>query len=198
MARCGWKKKDVACDFDAATIALPGEEWRPVVGWERVYRVSSLGRLYSLHQTGRLVVGMLVRGGYRVLKARDHDRRAHLMTHAMVLETFVGPRPEGHQGCHGAAGVSDNSLANLRWGTLESNQADRWLHGTANFRGPRALTAENVIAIRTSPSITDDEWATRLGVCIQSIIQARVGRTWSQVDTPPLRRREIANAEGVS
>lgn len=58
--RSGWKKLQPPAPFNPETFSLPGEEWRPALGWERYYRVSSLGRVYSLHQSGRLATGMEV------------------------------------------------------------------------------------------------------------------------------------------
>jgi hypothetical protein len=190
--RLGWKKPNIPCSFDPVPVSLKGEEWRPVVGWERFYRVSNLGRLYSLHQAGRIVVGMLVRGGYRVLKLRDGDRRAHVATHRMVLEAFLGPPPKGHEGCHGPRGTSDNSLPNLRWDTKSANQADRIAAGTSN-RGEQCkyalLTADIVRAIRQTPEISGRAWADRLGVAKHTVNAARRGKTWTDLDVPPLSKR---------
>lgn len=188
--RGGWKKADLPCVFKDSVIALPTEEWRSVVGWERHYRVSSLGRLYSLHQTGRFVIGMLVRGGYRVMKLRSEGRSANAMVHRLVLEAFVGPAPLGHEACHGISGVSDNSLGNLRWDTKLANHADRIEHGTS-LRGkliPRKLTAALVRTIRLADA-TDEWWARRLHVTSTTIFHARTGKTWRHVDTAPQWRR---------
>lgn len=177
-------------DLDA--IAVPGEEWRPVVGWERFYRVSNLGRIYSLHQTGRLTTGMHIRGGYRVVKLRDGDRRAHAQVHCMVLEAFRGPRPTpNHDGCHGDGNPTNCRLDNLRWDTKAGNQADRILHGTSlkGRSGGRQLTAEMVRQVRTTPNVTDDEWASRIGCSATTVLHARTGKTWKELDVPPLRKR---------
>lgn len=177
----GWKKAQQPAVFQPETMALPAEEWRAVVGWERYYRVSNLGRLYSLHQTGRLVIGMPMEGGYRVLKLRDKERRGHLGVHVMVLEAFKGPRPSAaHEGCHNDGNGANNALANLRWDTAKANQADRLLHGTAN-RGKwlkRKLTAEIAQRIRESPEVTIVAWSRMLGCSRGSISNVRAGKTW--------------------
>ena len=51
--------------------------------------------------------------------------------HHLVLEAFVGPRPEGTECCHGNGIRSDNRLCNLRWDTHKENYADAVRHGTA-------------------------------------------------------------------
>ena len=48
----------------------------------------------------------------------------------MVLETFVGPCPDGLECCHNNDLFCDNRLENLRWDTHRANIADRTRHGT--------------------------------------------------------------------
>ena len=50
--------------------------------------------------------------------------------HHLVLEAFVGPRPKGNGGRHGAKGSLVNSLDNLRWGTQSANVQDAVAAGT--------------------------------------------------------------------
>lgn len=180
--RKGWKKADLPCEFRPEAMSSPGEEWRPVVGWERHYRVSNLGRVYSLHQSGRFVTGMRVRDGYHVVKVRHGERRANVQVHHMVLEAFVGPRPAGAQGCHCNGDSTDDRAINLRWDTPQANQNDRVKHGTSiRGRSTPRLPADTVRSIRTTPGITAAEWAAKLGVSATTIFNARRGRTWRQV-----------------
>jgi hypothetical protein len=87
-------------------------------------------------------------GYYRVMFWRD-GRAQQVLAHKVVLEAFVGPRPEGHQACHGNGDRKDNRLSNLRWGTAKENQADREAHGTRYGRAPgRRLSAAQVARIR--------------------------------------------------
>lgn len=52
--------------------------------------------------------------------------------HNLVLEAYIGPRPQGYQ-CRHLNGVkTDNRLENLKWGTRSENQLDRNDHGTGN------------------------------------------------------------------
>ena len=45
------------------------------------------------------------------------DRKVHIL----VLEAFIGPRPPGQLGCHKNDDASNNSLANLEWGSPKRN-----------------------------------------------------------------------------
>lgn len=42
----------------------------------------------------------------------------------VVLETFVGPCPDGMECCHGPRGKLDNALDNVSWGTTYKNLVD--------------------------------------------------------------------------
>jgi hypothetical protein len=63
------------------------------------------------------------------------SRQAHGKTlwkiHALVLTTFVGPRPEGMYGCHIDGDPSNNHVSNLYWGTPTQNVHDMIRHGRA-------------------------------------------------------------------
>jgi len=78
---------------------------------------------------------------------RSHRKKVHLL----VLETFVGTRPDGMQGCHENGKVADCSLTNLRWDTPTANQRDRLRHGTeprGEKSGRARLTSTTVLEIR--------------------------------------------------
>ena len=113
------------------------ENWKPVAGFNGSYEVSDQGRVRSWRKRGggRLAAPRLLRPGrcksghMTVMLGRGNTRYVH----HLVLEAFVGPRPEGLDGLHGPGGPGDNSLANLCWGTPEKNLGeDRVRDGTDN------------------------------------------------------------------
>jgi len=59
-----------------------------------------------------------------------------------VLEAFVGPAPEGHEGLHGDGDPANNRLDNLRWGTRSENNIDVF------YTSGRLLSREQVLYIR--------------------------------------------------
>jgi hypothetical protein len=50
--------------------------------------------------------------------------------HRLVLKAFVGPCPEGMEGCHWDGDACNNKLDNLRWATHAENVEDSIRHGT--------------------------------------------------------------------
>lgn len=121
------------------------EQWLPVPNYPG-YEVSDQGRVRSLDRIGRsrwgtprtfkghLLTPVLVGGvnGRRycacTLYLDGHPKQVTI--HTVVLETFVGPRPEGMQGCHRDDDPTNNYLANLYWGTPKDNAQDKKANGS--------------------------------------------------------------------
>lgn len=118
------------------------ESWSSLPHWEGFYAVSDLGRVRSLAR-------QIVRSDGRVLNLREkflkhgvgpqgyHSvglSRAcenYLMkVHRLVLLSFVGPCPDGMEGCHNDGDTSNNCLYNLRWDYHTNNMFDAIAHGT--------------------------------------------------------------------
>lgn len=108
--------------------ASAAERWAPYPGWGDLYEVSTLGRILSL-RSGRVLKPYTDKEtGYQIVTltrmVNGRQVRKAVRVHVLVLETHVGPRPVGLVGCHGPAGVSDNSVTNLRWDTQRENVLD--------------------------------------------------------------------------
>ena len=107
------------------------ERWLPVVGLEGRYDVSDQGRVRL--KSRRLLRGCAAprqRGAYwQVCLSRDGWSRSFLV-HQLVLEAFVGSRPEGMECRHLDGNGGNNVLTNLAWGTAQENANDRASHGT--------------------------------------------------------------------
>lgn len=115
------------------------EEWRPVVGWEGLYEVSNTGLVRSLDRMvwngfatycwkGRLLRGHS--GGRPAVNLQYRDRKRGVQVGVLVLEAFVGPRPEGTNCCHWDGNPKNNCVSNLRWDTQSANLLDAVRHGT--------------------------------------------------------------------
>jgi len=72
-----------------------------------------------------------------------HKRVAHL-----ILETFIGKRPQGMECCHNSGKPADDSLKNLRWDTPKNNQADKLKHNTDNCGERNGRSKLNELQVR--------------------------------------------------
>lgn len=117
--------------------STPVEIWKPVPGYEGYYEASNLGRVRSVDRLiksrppgialrrGKLLVQFKndPLGHLGVKLSRDGKSRTQFV-HRIIMETFVGPLPEGMCVCHGPAGITDNRLSNLRYDTVTENNRD--------------------------------------------------------------------------
>jgi hypothetical protein len=101
-------------------------QWKVYPGDCR-YWVSSDGEVMGA-VTGRMLKPRpLPRGYLRVSLSRNRDEYVH----TMVLETFAGPRPAGHQASHLDGNPANNWILNLKWETPTENNSWKRFHGTA-------------------------------------------------------------------
>lgn len=181
---------------DLATLS---EEWRPIVGYEGAYEVSSLGRVRSLDRTVTLRgrwgwMERPIRGRIRCLVAGNGSGRYLSVTlghddqrlvHRLVCEVFHGSSPSpSHEVAHGDGDHSNNHADNLRWATRTENMGDCIALGTIQ-RGERhffaKLDEEKVRAIRAATNVTQEELAQQYDVTKSQIWCVKTRRTWAHV-----------------
>lgn len=68
--------------------------------------------------------------GYWRVGLKDNRRERDAYVHELVLEAFVGPRPDGYTCCHNDGDPFNNHVDNLRWGSRSKNEYDKVFHGT--------------------------------------------------------------------
>lgn len=104
------------------------EEWRPVVGFEELYKVSDRGRVYSVRTGKFLKAGMNRR--HRHVALCDGGEGKSYRVHRLVMAAFVGPCPDGLEVRHLDDDPDNNHLTNLVYGTRSENTLDRVRNGT--------------------------------------------------------------------
>lgn len=112
--------------------------WLPVVGYEGIYEVSDRGDVRSLDRIdargrkrrGRLRKQNYMPSGHQTISLCKDRVQSIWQVHHLVLMAFVGPRPEGAEGCHWNDNPADNRLENLRWDTRSANQLDSVRNGS--------------------------------------------------------------------
>jgi len=129
--------------------------WRDAVGWEGCFQVSDHGQVRSLdrvipyvdgrvrHHKGRVLRPYQRPDGYYTVRLSGNGRLTTVKVHHLVLEAFVGPCPQGQQGCHRDGNGLNNRLDNLRWDTQAGNEADKERTYTTHCSQGHELTPEN-------------------------------------------------------
>lgn len=174
------------------------EVWIPVLGYESLYSVSSDGRIRSeprtvVRRTGsyqtkaRILVAFdSPEYEYSSLKLTKNGISKTEYVHQIVTASFHGPRPTGHDACHGDGNSKNNHQSNLRWATPLENHADKHLHGTSPVGERHAmakLTDKLVIALR-SRRLEGASFATlanEFGVTTMTAYRAATGQSWSHI-----------------
>ena len=126
------------------------EEWRQHLVYEN-YDVSSRGRVRQReyidaggHRRKAKMKAISLLGSesgcdnrYFATGITHKGRSRRMKVATLVLETFVGPRPDGQIVLHGPGGQFDDRLENLCWGTYsQNNGVDKERDGTV-ARGER-------------------------------------------------------------
>ena len=166
--------------MESPLITAPS--WRPVIGFESAYEVSDCGQVRRAGSTStrRLFTRS---NGYQAIYLTDGSKRQCKLVHAMVLEAFVSPRPEGLVARHLNGIPSDNRVANLAWGTSQQNSDDMRAHGTAPVgekNGRAKLTPDSVRFIRSS-SLPFGVLAERFSVSLRTVSEVRAGIRWRHI-----------------
>ena len=120
------------------------EIWRDVVGFEGVYKVSSLGNVArvrngSLRQLKKCPAGGKHNCDYLYVSLTHRDKVRFSSVHRLVAEAFI-PNPEGlPQVNHKDEDKFNNCVDNLEWCTASYNNR----YGTKIARGVEAMKKSN-------------------------------------------------------
>lgn len=103
-------------------------EWRRAAWGFSRYEVSNRGDVRSWHNLwGRnhVLSPQVNRKGYVTFNLyRDDGVRREVRVHRLVMETFVGPMPEGLEVRHLDDIKTNNHVSNLTYGTRDENVQD--------------------------------------------------------------------------
>ncbi len=108
------------------------ERWKPVLGYEGLYEVSSEGRVKSFHNSkvGEVRKLGISKKGYKTVELRKNGIGKLRSVHVLVCEAFHGPKPSpnhevNHKGKDGDK--TNNRERNLEWTTRSQNAKHRCL-----------------------------------------------------------------------
>lgn len=171
------------------------ERWVDIPGFGCMYRISSFGRVWSLHKSQRhggkphFLRPLIQPDGHRFIRLTHEKRNTHISLGKLMLLCFKGPPvPPQIWACHNDGDPTNNSISNLRWGTNSENQMDRAKHGTSNHgsrNGMSKLTENDVRSIkrRLAAGETNKDIYTDYPHLDPSMVSMiKTGRHWGHVE----------------
>lgn len=169
------------------------EEWRPIVGWEGWYEVSSLGRIKRLKGfpgvtwPGRILMPINLSFGYHGINLCKPGIMRTKRIHALVARAFLGPMPEGMVTNHKDGNKKNNAPSNLEYVTQLENTAHAMRLGLTQRKGSKNAAAKlhenDVVQIRAlaKSGIEQRSIAIKFGVTDTAISYIVKRKTWRHV-----------------
>lgn len=168
------------------------EEWRDIPGYEGLYQVSNTGKVRSMNYRRSGLVAELKQKnvkGYRYVDLVNKNGIKMLSVHRLIIETFIGPCPEGKQVNHVDGDPCNNNVSNLEYVTAAENIQHSFAHlgrqtcpGAKN--GKAKLTDDKVreiLKLRKSGVKTKDI-AKAFGVGSTTINNIGNGLIWKHIE----------------
>lgn len=170
------------------------EEWRDISGYEGLYQVSNTGKVRSMnYRRTRRVAELKQKNvkGYKYVDLCGESDTRMPSVHRLVIESFVGPCPDGKQVNHIDGDPCNNNILNLEYVTAAENIQHSFTHlgrqtcpGTKN--GKAKLTDDKVVEIlklrKSGMKIKDIAEAFGVGYAtVHNIISNLI---WKHVERP--------------
>lgn len=108
------------------------EEWRDVVGYEGLYKVSSHGRIKSYHERykkPRILKTSMTTTGYRKVELAKNKKKKSLKVHRIVAEAFILNEENKPYVNHLDSNPLNNNVNNLEWCTQKENMIHSAIFG---------------------------------------------------------------------
>src|SRR3990167_4193740 len=95
------------------------EEWKDIIGYEKLYKISSAGDVWSIRKN-RCLYQSNNYGYKRVALTKNKIRKFHRV-HRLVARTFLGKFETNKQVNHKDSNRANNNVSNLEWCTGKEN-----------------------------------------------------------------------------
>lgn len=178
------------------SIRMDGEEFKPVIGYEDLYMISSYGRLYSVHRKcasgkgycivkgGKIKKPQKNKDGYlKVQLVKDYKTKNHFI-HRLVATAFI-PNPLNLPTIdHIDTNKVNNNVSNLKWCTRKDNSNNiltrQLLSKVSHFRQIKGSAhPESKPIVRISPDGSIKKYPCIGDTIKDGFCRSSVGRTCS-------------------
>lgn len=200
MATTTTKQVDLAkLQTDVALLKQFNEKWLPVVGYEDLYEVSSLGRVKSLDRVvehsskgKQLVRGRVMRitttSKYpRVMLSKNGITKQHSV-HRLVAEAYLSNPNNKPAVNHKDGNKNNNVVSNLEWSTYSENIRHSFANGLSKVASGEKSHAAKLslsdvfdIRCRAAKGEMKKNLAYEFGVSKGNITAIVQGKSWREV-----------------
>lgn len=177
-------------DIKKRSILIPNEFWRDIPNYEGLYRISSLGRIYSYKRRdskGRLKGGLFKstplgrNGNYKFVTLNKNGKKISKDVHRLIMETFLVQFK--NQCVNHKNGIkTHNWISNLEWTTQSKNLLHAYRTGLhKGAKGTRIMTWSKARKVRElSKNTPRKELAIMFNCSISCIREIIVNITWKE------------------
>ena len=158
------------------------EAWRPVVGFEGRYSVSSAGVVRRDAggrgaRPGHVLARRIQNGGYLFVSLYRGSKAIVKTVHSIVAAAFIGPRPDGCDINHLDGDKTHNAAGNLEYIDRAGNMRHAFRTGIAKHHA--ILTGEQARQIRSlKGQQRQRDLADRFGVSRSAVASIMRGDNW--------------------
>jgi len=173
------------------------ERWKPVVGYEGAYEVSSCGRVRSLDRIVKHSQGgtqfrrgrELKRGddgnGYRAVNLSLNGKESNEKVHRLVLLAFGGEQPCGKIECHHMdSNRANNRIENLEWVTRSENARHAYDNGQCGHIKMSPVLAGQLRRLYATGEYSQRQIAPLFGICQSAVSVIVRGEIWPNAGGP--------------
>jgi len=173
-----------------------GEKIRPIKDYPG-YFISDKGNVFSKRvrienkisnkKFKKLKLKLINTGYYQVCIRDINGKTKWRFIASLVLESFVGERPDGFVACHGKNGKKDNSLENLSWKTpKENNYDDKIRDGTLKMGEKHSMSKLNERKVNLIKFLIKENFkcnfiAKIFNISASNISYIKSGKTWKHL-----------------
>lgn len=144
---------------------LDGEIFKPIIGYENIYKISNYGRVVSLTKENcyqEKLKSFELCKGYPRVSLWNNGKGKHFFIHRLVAEAFI-PNPDNKPHINHINGIkTDYSINNLEWCTPKENIEHSIRTGLAGTNSHRKHKTNKSGYIGVCFHKSTKKWRTRL------------------------------------